>query len=137
MRTRVPRCANRCGARQCNTPIHGALETRPDERPTDAGVFYNWVAYTRALKSAGALVALERLQGSDTATTVRLPSGEPLLPNGPFIEPKEHLLGLSLVEVADLDAAIEWAASAPPTRHGTVEVRPVRPLHAEGQAAVE
>jgi hypothetical protein len=93
MRARVPRCASRCGAQQCYTLIYGAPKARPDERPTDDSVFDNWVAYTRALKSSGALVALERLPGIDTATTVRQRSGERLLTDGPFIETKEHLLG--------------------------------------------
>jgi len=88
------------------------------------------LAYTRALKSAGALVALEALQEVDTATTVRLRGGERLLTDGPFVETKEYLLGFYLVEVPDLDAAIDWAARMPHIRHGTVEVRPVQPLPA-------
>ena len=116
--------------------IYGAPEARPDERPTD-DVFDDWVTYTRALKSTGALVAVQRLQDVDTATTVRLRGGERLLTDGPFIETKEHLLGFYLVEVPDLDAAIDWAARMPHIRHGTVEVRPVQPLPALVQAAVE
>ena len=105
--------------------IYGAPAARPDEGPTDDGVFDDWVAYNRALASAGALVALERLQGADTATTVRLRGGERILTDGPFVETKEHLLGFYLVEVSDLDGAIDWAARMPHISHGTVEVRPV------------
>ena len=61
---------------------------------------------------------------------VRLRGGERLLTDGPFIETKEHLLGFYLVEVPDLDAAIDWAARMPHVGYGTVEVRPVL----EGQA---
>jgi hypothetical protein len=105
---------------------------RAEERPTEAnghagdGVFDGWVAYTRAVKSAGVLVGAERLQAVDTATSVRLRSGERLLIDGPFIETKEHLLGFYLVEVPNLDAAIEWASRMPAVRYGTVEVRPVQ-----------
>src|SRR5712692_2787352 len=103
--------------------IYGAPGARPDERSTD-DVFDDWIAYTHALKSAGALVAVERLQAVDTATTVRLRGGARLLTDGPFIETKEHLLGFYLVEVSDLDAAIDWAARMPHhIRQGTVEVR--------------
>jgi hypothetical protein len=95
-----------------------------------------WVAYTRALRSAGAWLANEQLRPVDTATTVRLRGGERLLTDGPFSETKEHLLGFYLVEVPDLDAAIEWAARMPHVDQGTVEVRPVQPLPAWFQAAV-
>ncbi len=113
-------------------PEATAPGTRAKESPTEAnsqtgdGVFDDWVAYTRAVKSAGVLVAAEQLQVVDTATSVRLRSGERLLTDGPFIETKEHLLGFYLVEVPNLDAAIEWAARMPAVRYGTVEVRPVQ-----------
>ena len=90
------------------------------------GVFEDWVAYTQAAKDAGVLVAAEQLQEVDTATTVRLRGGERLLTDGPFIETKEHLLGFYLVDVPDLDTAIDWASRMPLIRFGTVEVRPVR-----------
>ena len=113
-------------------PEATAPGARAEERPTEAnrhagdGVFDDWVAYTRAVKRAGVLVAAEQLQAVDTATSVRLRSGERLLTDGPFIETKEHLLGFYLVEVANLDAAIDWAARMPAVRYGTVEVRPVQ-----------
>ncbi len=117
--------------------IYGAPGASTGERATDNGVFDDWIAYTRALKSAGALVAMERLQEVDTATTVQVRGGDRLLTDGPFIETKEHLLGFYLVEVSDLDAAIDWAARMPHIRHGTVEVRPVQPFPALAQAALE
>jgi hypothetical protein len=88
-------------------------------------VFDDWLAYTQAVKDSGALVAAEQLEETETATTVRLRGGERLLTDGPFIETKEHLLGFYLVDVPDLDTAIDWAARMPLIRFGTVEVRPV------------
>jgi hypothetical protein len=108
--------------------IYGAPGARPEERTAGDGAFDDWFAYTRALEEAGALLALQRLEDVDTATTVRVRDGERLLTDGPFVETKEHLLGFYLVELPDLDAAIDWAARMPHVRHGTVEVRPVRPL---------
>jgi hypothetical protein len=93
----------------------------------DDGVIDSWVAYTRALKDAGALVALERLQPDESATSVRVRAGERLLTDGPFIETKEQLLGFYLVDVPDLDAALDWAARMPSVRQGTIEVRPIYP----------
>jgi hypothetical protein len=45
--------------------------------------------------------------------------------DGPFAETREQLGGFYLVEAADLDAALKFAAGIPIARTGTVEVRPV------------
>lgn len=44
--------------------------------------------------------------------------------DGPFADSKEQLGGTFVIEVADLDAAIEWAKRAPSVGWGAVEVRP-------------
>jgi hypothetical protein len=46
--------------------------------------------------------------------------------DGPYADSKEQLGGFHIIEVADLDAAIAWAARSPTALHGVVEVRPVR-----------
>jgi hypothetical protein len=97
-----------------------------DSRPDD-GVYTDWVDYTRALHEAGVLLAGEGLQTPDTATSVRVRDGERLLTDGPFADTKEHLIGFYLVDLPDLDAALDWAARVPNVRTGTVEVRPVIP----------
>lgn len=56
---------------------------------------------------------------------MRVRDGERLLTDGPFAETKEHLLGFYLVDVPDLDAALEWAGRIPSICYATVEVRPV------------
>lgn len=82
-------------------------------------------AYTQALKTAGALAGSNRLQGSATATTVRVANGKPQVLDGPYADSKEQLAGYYLIDVADLDAALAWAARCPAASHGIVEVRPV------------
>ena len=68
----------------------------------------------------------DQLQPIETATTVRVQDGEMLLTDGPFVDAKEHLGGYGLVEVNDLDAALEIAARIPAARMGgAVEVRPL------------
>ena len=106
--------------------IYAAPGAKADQGPADSDVFASWADYTRALKSAGALLGAEQLESVDTATSVRLRGGERLLTDGPFVETKEHLLGFYLVDAADLDAAIGWAARMPLVPYGTVEVRPVK-----------
>src|SRR5258708_34585687 len=99
-------------------------------RPADDGVIDSWLDYTAALKASGSLLAAEQLAQVDTATSVTMQAGERLLTDGPFIETKEHLLGFFLLDVPDLDTALEWAGKMPIVRYGTGEVRPVL----EGQA---
>ncbi|MBV9092441.1 MAG: hypothetical protein JO132_00980 [Streptosporangiaceae bacterium] len=92
----------------------------------DAELGEAWVAYGRSAKQAGILLGAEQLAGADTATSVRVRGGERLLTDGPFLETKEHLLGFFLIDVPDLDTALEWAARMPNTAYGVTEVRAVR-----------
>ena len=82
-----------------------------------------WVKYTRAAKEAGVLVAAEQLTHTETATSVRVRGEDRLITDGPFMETKEHLLGFYLIDVPDLDAALDWATRMPAVNGGTVEVR--------------
>jgi hypothetical protein len=62
----------------------------------------------------------------DTATTVRVDNGDTVTTDGPFAETKEYLGGFYLVECANLDDAIAFAAKIPAARNGgAIEVRPV------------
>jgi len=82
-----------------------------------------WVDYTQAAKDAGVLVAAEQLTHTETATSVRVRGEDRLITDGPFMETKEHLLGFYLIDVPDLDAALDWATRMPAVNGGTVEVR--------------
>ena len=84
-----------------------------------------YFAFTQAILSSGELVAGDALQGSDTATTVRVRDGKASSTDGPFAETKEVLGGYYIVDVKDLDRALELAAKIPDARTGSVEVRPV------------
>lgn len=64
------------------------------------------------------LRAHEGLQRSPTATTVRVREGEVLLTDGPFMEGREQIGGFVLVDVANLDEAVESAAGHPATAIG-------------------
>ena len=105
--------------------IYAAPGAAEDVRPADDGVIDSWLDYTAALKESGSLLAAEQLAHVETATSVTMQGGERLLTDGPFIETKEHLLGFYLLDVPDLDTALDWAGRMPIVRYGTVEVRPV------------
>ena len=67
-----------------------------------------------------------QLQPGDTATTVRVDNGSTLTTDGPYAETKELLGGFYLIDVDDLDAALDFAARVPAARlGGLVEVRPL------------
>jgi hypothetical protein len=82
-------------------------------------------AYTAALRTAGVLRGSDRLQPVASATTVRVANGKTEVLNGPYAETREQLGGYYCIEVADLDAALGWAARCPGASMGTIEVRPV------------
>ncbi|HKD02519.1 MAG TPA: YciI family protein [Terriglobales bacterium] len=84
-----------------------------------------YMAYTEALNKSGVLRGTNRLKPSSAATTVRLANGKTQVLDGPYAEAKEQLGGYYLIDVADLDAALSWAARCPTTGHGVVEVRPI------------
>src|SRR5437588_6887829 len=84
-----------------------------------------YTAYTQAMRDSGAFVAGDPLQPSSTATTVRLADGRSKVLNGPYADTKEQLGGYYIIDVADLDAALSWAARCPAAGHGAVEVRPL------------
>jgi hypothetical protein len=82
-------------------------------------------AYNETLQKAGILAGSNRLQPSSAATTVRLADGKPQVLDGPYADSKEQLAGYYMIDVADLDAAISWAARCPGAGHGIIEVRPL------------
>jgi hypothetical protein len=84
------------------------------------------MADTRAvgdqMKAAEVWVFSGGLHPPDTASVVR----DELVTDGPFIEAKEHLGGFTVIEVPDLDAALEWARRTSRATTLPIEVRPFR-----------
>jgi hypothetical protein len=106
------------------------LSSNPADEPApgddEFGAYMGeWDAYSRALAEAGAMVGGEALQGIDTASTVRVRDGKRIVTDGPFIESKEVIGGYYVIDVANLDEALDWAAKIPNVHFGTVEIRPV------------
>jgi hypothetical protein len=82
-------------------------------------------AYMQAMTKAGVLKTSSGLKPTSSATTVRVKDGKTQALDGPYADSKEQLGGFHIIEVADLDAAISWAARSPTALHGIVEVRPL------------
>lgn len=107
------------------------LQTADDGPPEDpaseeyARMYADYGAAIGAMTQAGVLIECAPLRPWSSATTVRVRDGETLLTDGPAAEIKEQVGGYALVECADLDDALKWAAMIPAARTGSVEVRAV------------
>ena len=82
-------------------------------------------AYGEALQAAGVFVAGAGLDSPKNATTVTVRDGKRHVHDGPYAETKELLAGFGIIDVPNLDAALEWAARHPAAGFATIEVRPV------------
>lgn len=111
----------------------GADEDLPAPGTPEAlAMFGAWQAATDAMAAAGVLIDCAPLESVSAATTVRVRDGETLLTDGPAAELKEQIGGYTLVECADLDEAIRWAATLPAARDTSVEIRPLAGQGAQG-----
>lgn len=99
---------------------------RTDPALADA-YWASWASYVAAITESGTLVSAAGLQPPTTATTLRSRGGSTDVQDGPFADAKEHLGGIFIIDVADLDTAMEWASRCPSAASGSVEVRPVLP----------
>ncbi len=77
------------------------------------------------LAQKGQLIAASPLHPVATAKTVRVREGKAIVTTGPFAETAEQLGGFYILEVPNLDVAIQIAARLPAVEKGTVEIRPV------------
>jgi hypothetical protein len=98
-----------------------ALRSDKDKAAAYGAGFY---AYSKALRDAGIFVAGAGLQVPGTATTLRIGDDKRKVQDGPYAETKEQLGGYYVINVADLDAALEWAARVPAASGSFIEVRP-------------
>ncbi len=108
--------------------LETAEEVSRRDNPEQAGAYWGaWGAYVQAINQAGVVVYGAGLQPPGTATTVRVSGGERQVQDGPFADSKEMLGGIFVIDVPDLDTALEWAARSPAASAGSVEVRPLLP----------
>ena len=82
------------------------------------------IALQREMQSAGVWVFSGGLHASNSATVLRNQNGEVVLTDGPFIESKEQIGGITIVRAPDLDAALMWARKLAQATTAPIEVRP-------------
>jgi len=81
-------------------------------------------AFNAELQASGSWVFAGGLHPASSATVVRAAEGEVSMTDGPFAESKEQMGGFWVIDVADLDAALDWGRRGAAACEGPVEVRP-------------
>jgi len=98
----------------------------PEEGPS---LMEQFMGYHKAVIDSGVLVGSNVLDSFETATSVQVTSsGERVVTDGPFAETREYLGGYYILDLPDLDAAIDWAARCPGARAWRVEIRPIQTM---------
>jgi hypothetical protein len=81
--------------------------------PEEGRFFQAFFAFNQEIEDMGVYLGGEPLQDASTATTIRVVDGQVSATDGPFAETKEQIAGFYLLECADLDEALSWAAKVP------------------------
>jgi hypothetical protein len=102
------------------SPSEFSDRTDPAKKAAFWGAF---MPYMQAVKDAGILKGGAGLEPPESATTVRVQNGKRSVQDGPYADTKEQLGGFFIIEVPDLDTALDWAARYPAGPSGVVEVR--------------
>ncbi len=108
---------------QSNPQSLAVWETLTEQQRADFGLGH--LRLSDEMGEAGVLVVSEGLGDPELATQVSVRGGETITSDGPYAEVKEHLAGFYLIDVADLDEAVAWAAKVPDAAYTRVEVRPI------------
>lgn len=98
-------------------------EVYPDEE-TMQRAFAQVGAFNEELEGSGSFVFAGGLQPASSATVVRANDSGVSMTDGPLAEAKEHIGGFWVIEVSDLDAALEWARKGSEACMNPIEVRP-------------
>ena len=107
--------------------IIGNRDGDPVTAEEDQGLMEAFMAYHKAVCDAGVVADSNVLDSFETATSVQVDKyGEQIITHGPFAGIREYLGGYYILDLPDLDTAIDWAERCPGAKHGRIEVRPIR-----------
>jgi hypothetical protein len=107
--------------------VHGTVDD-PEIAPEDLQPMFDAVdVVNKKMMDAGVWVFAGGLEPIEVSTTVDNTGTEAIVTDGPFAESKEWIGGFWILELADLDAALQWATEASKACQGKVEIRPFQP----------
>lgn len=81
-------------------------------------------AIQKQMQDAGVWIFSGGLHPANTATVLRHQAGDVITTDGPFIESKEQIGGITILRATDLDAALDWARKPARATTTAIEVRP-------------
>ena len=107
--------------------IIGSQDAEPPTAEAGQGLMEAFMTFHKTVCDAGVVVDSNVLDSFETATSVQVSTtGERIVTDGTFAETREYLGGYYILDLPDLDAAIDWAARCPGARAWRVEVRPIQ-----------
>ena len=107
--------------------VEGQMDGPPPSAEEMRAFMGRVIALEEEMDRAGAFAFGGALHGPDAATVVRGGTGlDKVTTDGPFVEGKEHIGGFYIVNAADLDEALAWAAKVVEATNRDIEVRPFR-----------
>ena len=109
-----------------------SLHPKPGETGWD-DLLTDYFAFNQHLEAQKIKFSGDPLMPPQTATTVRIRDNKSITTDGPFAETKEWMSGYYLVEVENLDVALELANLIPSAKFGSVEIRPVLQMQPAGR----
>ncbi|MFC4908636.1 YciI family protein [Actinomadura gamaensis] len=105
--------------------INTASPDSTEELPADGPTVEEFMAFEKTISESGVKLDGRALDNSNAVTVKVRVNGERVVTDGPTEKDREIAGGYYLIDVPDLDTAIDWAARCPGSRYGTVEVRTV------------
>jgi hypothetical protein len=116
--------------------VPGGVESEAGQLPP-AEIFEAMDRYNQELVKAGVMLAAEGLTPTSKGARVRFEGGKRTVLDGPFTEAKELIGGFWLLQVKDLDEAVEWVKRAPFDGGVEIQIRPIAELEDYGDAVPE
>lgn len=103
-----------------------ATDSTAPEMPSDDRTIVDWVEEVdrRGIGRFG-----DRLRPISDSTTIKVREGTLSVTDGPFVETKEWIAGIDILECDNLDEVIDVASRHPMARYGQIEIRPFWPLN--------
>ena len=93
----------------------------------DESVMRDMAALGEEMQAAGVVpqFASGLLPASNAKSLRPQPDGSILITDGPYLEAKEHVGGISIMEFADMDEALKWARKGAVACRASGEVREI------------
>ncbi|QDP97704.1 hypothetical protein FOE78_18910 [Microlunatus elymi] len=100
-------------------PIDEDRTTKTPGAPPESDI-EDWVGRH---DQAGRRLFGDRLESQTAVETVRVRGGELLVTDGPYLESKEYIAGIDVIECDSIETARQIAAEHPMAHHAGIEIR--------------